>query len=345
MAPPESLLSKNLEQHTNSFPLFPMMFSDRTPASDHRFAFYTCPTTRPAEHLLQETARLSAVDQSDHPIEVVTPGSTHRWPHYQSYLAKAAARVTLDPRTMLHVRYGDIVTESDRPVLCKTRPIRDWSQGGSANVLFPFNRSHHDGVLSVLPELDMPWAEKDSKLVWRGSTTGKHYNRTRFALVDALAEYPLADVGFSQIVQGERVSPWDLKPPLSIQKHLRSRFILAPEGNDVATNLKWVLASNSVPLMPHPTMVSWFLEHLLVPFEHYVPLARDASDVMTQHQWCLDHPDECRRIAENGKRFMETFQDPETERLLEQRVLRHVVGPDASRPEPLGFFPGGPVRE
>ena len=41
---------------------------------------------------------------------------------------------------------------------------------------------------------------------------------------------------------------------VSIDYHLKHKFILCIEGNDVASNLKWVMSSNSVAVMPKPSL-------------------------------------------------------------------------------------------
>lgn len=43
-----------------------------------------------------------------------------------------------------------------------------------------------------------------------------------------------------------------LKPSLSIRQQLGYRYLVSVEGNDVASGLKWMLASNSTVLMPPP---------------------------------------------------------------------------------------------
>ena len=53
--------------------------------------------------------------------------------------------------------------------------------------------------------------------------------------------------------------PWQ-KKFLSVKKQLQYKFIFCPEGNDVATNLKWVLSSNSSGMMPKPKFETWFME-------------------------------------------------------------------------------------
>ena len=60
--------------------------------------------------------------------------------------------------------------------------------------------------------------------------------------------------------------------PLTRGQIVSHRFVLSLEGNDVATNLKWLLASSSVVVMPTPTKESWLMEGLLRPYVHYLPL-------------------------------------------------------------------------
>ena len=51
---------------------------------------------------------------------------------------------------------------------------------------------------------------------------------------------------------------------ISIQAHLNCKFIMALEGNDVASNLKWVMSSNSIAVM-QAYCETWFRrEHLFL---------------------------------------------------------------------------------
>ena len=59
-----------------------------------------------------------------------------------------------------------------------------------------------------------------------------------------------------------------LKNKISIEDHLKYKFIMCVEGVDVATNLKWVMSSNSIAVMPKPKIESWFMESKLIPNKH-----------------------------------------------------------------------------
>ncbi|MEM8552913.1 MAG: glycosyl transferase family 90, partial [Pseudomonadota bacterium] len=112
-----------------------------------------------------------------------------------------------------------------------------------------------------------------------------------------------------------------LRQPLSQAEMLRSKYLLALEGNDVASGLKWMLLSNSAVLMPAPRIVSWACETELRPFVHYVPVSPDLTDLEAVFHWCLQNEDLCKTIAENGRVFAEVFMDEAQERALTQETL------------------------
>jgi hypothetical protein len=70
---------------------------------------------------------------------------------------------------------------------------------------------------------------------------------------------PLCDLGQ---VNKNGNQEW-IKPKISIGEHLKSKFILSLEGNDVATNLKWIMSSNSIAVSPPLKMETWYMEGTL----------------------------------------------------------------------------------
>jgi hypothetical protein len=102
---------------------------------------------------------------------------------------------------------------------------------------------------------------------------------------------------------------------------LHYKFMVSIEGNDVATNLKWLLYSNSVPFCPPFTMQSWILEDQLVPWRHYIPLRADLTDVEDKIEWALNHHHKCKDIAKEGRDYMTTFLDIRQERTIVKNIL------------------------
>ena len=89
------------------------------------------------------------------------------------------------------------------------------------------------------------------------------------------------------------------------------RYIVSVEGNDVATNLKWAMASNSVVMMPRPRVETFFAEGSLKEYVHYVPIKDDCSDLVDQVLWCESRFDKCKSIAEAATLYAKKFRDVE----------------------------------
>jgi hypothetical protein len=109
---------------------------------------------------------------------------------------------------------------------------------------------------------------------------------------------------------------------MSIYDQLRYRYILALEGNDVASNLKWVMSSNSVAVMPKPKMETWFMEGKLVAGYHYVEIADDYSDLPDKILYYEKHPEEAKEIVRHANEWCKPFVNKRRERLIEVMTLR-----------------------
>ena len=106
---------------------------------------------------------------------------------------------------------------------------------------------------------------------------------------------------------------------LGIEEQLQYRYLLSLEGNDVATDLKWKLASSSLVLMPKPTKEGWLMEGKLEPWVHYVPV--DSPDDVEGEMQCLrEHQAEVKNIIGNST-FMWQFVVPESERDIVSTIL------------------------
>ena len=107
----------------------------------------------------------------------------------------------------------------------------------------------------------------------------------------------------------------------TIQEHLDYKFILALEGNDVASNLKWVMSSNSIAVMPQPTCETWFMEGTLIPNYHYIEIKRDFSDLESRLQYYIEHIDEAQEIIKHANEYVSQFKDRKRENLISLLVL------------------------
>ena len=96
---------------------------------------------------------------------------------------------------------------------------------------------------------------------------------------------------------------------MTVPDMMKYRYIVSVEGNDVATNLKWALASGSVVLMPAPTVETFFAEGALIPYFHYIPVMSDMSDLELKIIFCEHHLAACERIGQNGRAYATQFSD------------------------------------
>ena len=167
----------------------------------------------------------------------------------------------------------------------------------------------------------MEWYRRRPAIVWRGTTTGK-LNLSSSALFD-LQRYRLcsmmtelgdkADVAFTDIVQ--TASPDDeaavraelqgrglLGDFVPMDTMDRWRFIVDIDGNANSWNFIAKLLLGCCMLKVASPWRQWFTDRLR-PWEHYVPVAADLSDLVDRAEWCLRNDDEARSIGERGYRF------------------------------------------
>lgn len=210
-----------------------------------------------------------------------------------------------DPR--IAPEFGDVTRVPDTPSLVKSRPIA----GDVANsVLLPLDALRH----FQFPRDRRRWEDKTPTAVWRGVLNGQP---PRESAVRRYADSSVHDIG--------QVHPaTDFPPPkcwLSIARQLAHRYVLSLEGNDVATNLKWIMASNSVVLAPKMRFETWFMEGRLEPGVHYVEIRPDLSDLDARIAWCEANPDTVQGIVQNAQGWVRQFRDPRREALIAALVL------------------------
>lgn len=306
------------------------MDAARPPSRLERLLLY-CPTARP------ETQPLTPVTVNNHSaihlaalLETTGDDNHHRL--YIDPFRKRYAKYNAAPIQLLTGDNAANWSSVSSVIIAKSRRV------GDGNVaLLPLNRKRHwQDWNTVIDEKDRPWTEKRAMAVWRGATTGNNSGpfgrqHPRHELVRRWFDAPqsLCDVGYSKLISscvGNSKIMAYLRDRLSIEEQLRYKYVVSVDGNDVATNLKWILLSNSIPLMPVPRVESWLLESQLKPMVHYVPLRADLSDLDKMIGWCRRNDRLCRLIAENGKTYIRPFLQYVRDRSLETAVIERYLG-------------------
>jgi hypothetical protein len=206
----------------------------------------------------------------------------------------------------VNVLPGDITYVPEKPTLVKSRPIHGLNEN---SVLLKLNEVRH----FIYVKDTKAFVQKKNLLIGRGVVKVPH----RVKFYEQYFNHPLCDLG--QINRG-RNEQW-IKPKLTIDQHLDYKFILCLEGYDVATNLKWVMSSSSLAVMPEPTYESWFMEGRLIPGYHYVRIESDYSDLEAQLNYYIEHETEALAIIRHANEWVQQFKDNRREDLISLMVL------------------------
>jgi hypothetical protein len=167
------------------------------------------------------------------------------------------------------------------------------------------------------------WAGRDGTIVWRGVTTGRGtiatdgmmsddsrlIQRSRLCLV--LRDVRGADARLTNVVQssdasrdlGRLRSAGILGEPISGESWAQRKFALDIDGNTNAwSNLftRLLLGCCVIKVGSLRGYRQWYY-HALRPFEHFVPVAADLSDLVEKIEWCRAHEGECEKIAAAGR--------------------------------------------
>lgn len=221
----------------------------------------------------------------------------------------------------LLIAFGDISFKLDKFALSKSRPI---DSKNNYNVLLNLNIKRHWEKLLDVDKFDILFEKKINKLIWRGSNTGNYINgKKRDLLVEKFQnhENKKIDIKYSELCHSNKSTTNFILEKLSIEDQLKYKFILSVEGNDVATNLKWIMYSNSLVLMPKPTICSWFMEDKLIDGIHYVEIKSDFSNLEEKFNWCCNNLDKCKEIIQNAKKYVKQFLNEENEKKIIKKII------------------------
>ena len=206
----------------------------------------------------------------------------------------------------LDYKFGDITHTFPSPTIVKSRPIVN----SKNSIIMGLNKVRHFNFI----EDPINFAEKKDMAVWRGYAKNSE-NREYF--IKNYYNVPIFDIGQHAPKVNE---PWH-RPYMPISEQLRFKFIFCIEGADTATNIKWVMSSNSVCVMPKPKYETWFMEGKLKPDFHYISIKDDFSDAEDKINFFIKHPNDVKKIIANANDFVNQFKDQRREKLISLLVL------------------------
>ena len=210
------------------------------------------------------------------------------------------------------LRHGDITYVPELPIVLKSRPISDDNQ---RSVMLNLDKVRH----FLFVDDQKAWRDKRDVAIFRGDLGILKENRNIFMRRFADGQSAMVDAASTNC--WEEHPEWQ-KAKVTIGEHLDYKFIMSLEGNDVASNLKWVMSSNSIAVTPRLTCETWFMEGKLIPNYHYIEVNDDFSDLEERLTYYIDHPEEAEAIIRHAHEYVSQFHDKQRERLISLMVLK-----------------------
>ena len=206
---------------------------------------------------------------------------------------------------------GDVIDVPTEPRFLKSRPI----EGDNKNsVLLKLNAIRHYHFI----ENDKAYHEKKDMLVWRGSG----FRPNRRTLLSTHFHNPRCNVGRIDTKDSDLKQLNYVTTSMSITEQLEYKFILSLEGMDVATNLKWIMSSNSLCFTPKLHYETWFMEGKLSAGVHFVEIKDDFSDLNEKMDYYLANPEDAEIIIKKAHEWVDQFKDYKQERLISLLVAQ-----------------------
>lgn len=200
--------------------------------------------------------------------------------------------------------------KSNYPILTKCRKINDKKH----DILMPFNYDRHWKSWINLKD-NINFNNKINDIVWRGASTGG-LNDINYRILFCKLYSNKYNVGICTFCHGIQFDNNLFKETISIDEMLKYKYIISLPGNDKDSGLAWKLGSNSLVIMPKPSIESWLMEGLLIEWVHYVPLNNNLDNLEDILKWCRNNNEKCIEINNNAKNFMKQFNNIENEKLL-----------------------------
>ena len=261
---------------------------------------------------LTPTSPIDATLWNERAVEVCQQPMTNQSTYYHD--AMEIARY-FDQSMRWVFKWGDIVDLQPVPSILKSRPLGDDNQN---SVLLKLVKVRH--FLFVNDK--KAWRDKRNIAVFRGDIGNEAAGDdkpNRRVFMNRWRNHPMVDAASTDCVEDH--PEWQGEK-MTIGEHLDYKFVMSLEGNDVASNLKWIMSSNSIAVTPKLTCETWFMEGTLIPNYHYIEVKEDFSDLDERLQYYIDHPDEAEAIIQHAHEHVAQFCDKKREKLISLLVMK-----------------------
>ncbi|KAJ7038860.1 glycosyl transferase family 90-domain-containing protein [Mycena alexandri] len=193
-----------------------------------------------------------------------------------------------------------------------------------ADIVFP--SEYYYQRASTAPKFaysdNVAWEDKKAQIYWRGTATGgqivgdNYHNFTRFKLVDLSNAHPdLVDAKITRFADllclGEDgcdrekiVQEYGIGGANAPQENAYGyKYLLDVDGMTYSGRFLGILRSGG--LVFKATVFEEYFNDWIRPYEHYIPVLPDLSDLLQKIEWARAHDAEARMIQERGREMAE----------------------------------------
>ncbi|KPJ12707.1 KDEL motif-containing protein 1 [Papilio machaon] len=167
-------------------------------------------------------------------------------------------------------------------------------------------------TLSVQGNVEKKWEDRKPIVFWRGRDS----RAERLKLIDiARANPELFNASLTNFFfYREKEAQYGPKQPhVSFFKFFDYKYQLNIDGTVAAYRFPYLLSGGGMVLKQESPYYEHFYSQLR-EWEHYVPVARDLSDLVEKIHWAIKNDDKAHNIANNGRKFAQ-------ENLLPQHII------------------------
>ncbi len=167
----------------------------------------------------------------------------------------------------------------------------------------------------------IPWEKRKEVAFWRGASNDKGYtlenyrSKPRFLISLLSSLHPnLIDAAFCRVypkeVEEEIQNLGLIQGNTPISLHLFYKYLPVLDGYMCTfPGFQWRLLSGSLTLKQESDEIQYFYS-ALKPYEHYLPIRPDMSDLVEKIRWAKEHDDACRMIAQKARQFAQKNLTP-----------------------------------
>ncbi len=182
------------------------------------------------------------------------------------------------------------------------------------------------------------WDTKIETLFFRGTDSDGSFlpeawpkcPRARIALLSQ--EYPLLInakffrterglhfTNMNRFAEDNHLFTWDWT---SMEEYPRYKYLMDLDGTSASVpRLAVLLFSNSLVFKHSTDSYQWWYSEIK-PYEHYIPVKNDLSDLLEQLEWAISHDTECRMISSNASKLASRILSEEAVYLYLYKLLK-----------------------